>query len=103
VATSNFITLENSVNIIAGQRIKITGSTLNDGEYDVLGVGSILVAKIAVLSGTLQDEAATPVQIEYLSGGMQSIYRPSYSTLEGVTDPESVYNTEFSPKRSLLL
>lgn len=85
-----------------GQKIRITGSGLNDGVYDILGITSALLFQIITFAQSVQNETNQNVTIEWLTGGYYTLNRPAYSTLEGVPH-SSIFNLPFFTPKTMLL
>lgn len=96
IAANNYMIIPLGIDVHAGQKIRITGSNFNDGVHTVMGVGSILVATIVVLDGTVVDESSVSVLIEFLSGVIYELKREVYDAIEGIPDESisSIFNIE---------
>lgn len=111
IAEVSFWTLFNGIVISdaggfrIGQQVRITGSVSNDGVYDVAGFGSLLIAQIVSFTQPIVDEGLVTVTIEWLSGAVHTLERPTFSTLDITPDftTATVFNVAyFTPKRMLL-
>lgn len=107
--TGSNIKLTDSIQMVAGQKIRITGSASNDGEYFVSAVTvvSTLSLQIVTLAATLVDEGPVTVTIEWLEGITYDLKRETYTNQGdpddfGVPSPTTVFNVDLSPKRMLL-
>lgn len=85
-----------------GQKIRITGSGLNDGVYDITGITSLLLFQAVTFAQTVQDETNQNITIEWLTGGYYTLSRPAYTTLEGVPH-DSIFNLPFFTPKAMLL
>lgn len=109
VSSGNYIILPSSIEVVEGQKIRITGSSSNDGEYRILSVATIpfIGAHFATVDGTLTDEGPVPVQIEWLEGITYELIRETYDNQGdpddfGVPDPTTIFNVDLSPKRMIM-
>lgn len=98
-STPGYIILSGAATgLAAGNQIQITGSALNDGIYNVFGVGITIIS----VSGTLVAEGPVNVTITIIRGGVLTLNRPAYTILEGVPN-DTIFNIEkLTPKRMLL-
>lgn len=88
--------------LAVGQKIQITGSGLNDGVYDILGITSAILFQIVTFAQTVQDETNQNITIEWLTGAYYTLNRPAYTTLEGVPH-DSIFNLPFLTPKAMLL
>lgn len=93
--------------IRAGMKIRITGTTLNDGDYTIKDATPWFFGQLIVTDQALVDEAGVNFTIEILEGQYYDLDRSIAITQ--LTDPDvdqeikdSVYNVRLSPKRILL-
>jgi len=94
--------------IRAGMVIRVSGSTLNNGDYSVVGSGTWFFGQLIALGESVVDEdPVAPITIEILEGQYYSLDRSIPITQ--LTDPdvdadlkESVFNVPLTPKRMLL-
>ena len=86
----------------AGQKIRITGSASNDGVYDILSVNFLLAFSVIVFAQTVVDEATVPVTIEWLTGNVYSLNRPTYDTLEGVPT-DTIFNLPYLTPKAMMM
>lgn len=85
-----------------GQKIRITGSTLNDGVYDIIGVNFLLIFSVITFAQSVVDEASVTITIEWLVGDTYLLDRPIYDTLEGVPH-DSIFNLPLLTPKTMLL
>lgn len=107
VAATNIINIPNDVEIRPGQRIRISGSLLNDGIHEISAIGANGVDQTATVAGPLTDEGAVSVFIEFLTGRVYKLKRDTSQAsgdpdIWGAPSPATIFNTDLSPKRKLL-
>lgn len=92
-----FIVLDYSPAFYAGQKIQITGSALNEGQYNIVSVGLLFSKTILFVDGPLVDENG-PVDFNIgILGG--TVYQLDRSTIiqSGVPNPETYFNATLRP------
>lgn len=106
---TNVMLAPDTIEFVAGQKIRITGSVSNDGEYFVTLVAHLFATNknAVVLAGTLVTEGPVSVTIEYLQGITYQPVRATYDNQGdpddfGVPSPTTVFNLDLSPKRMIL-
>lgn len=106
-SSDNSITVPDNIQILAGQRIRITGSAGNDNIYTVDSVQDQVLTKLAILSGgVITTEGPITVLMEWLTGRPYKLKRYTWDnagdpTDFGAPDPTTVFNTDLSPIRKL--
>lgn len=101
VTALNGIIVSNPERFSIGQKIRITGSTLNDGVYDILGVSFLLAFSVITFAQPVVDEASVTITIEWLVGDTYILDRPVYDTLEGVPT-DSIFNLPYLTPKTML-
>lgn len=93
--------------IVAGMKIRITGTASNDGDYTVASATGWFFGQLIVTDQALTDESSVNFNIEILEGQIYELDRTIAITQ--LTDPDvsteikdSVFNVRLSPKRILL-
>ena len=99
---AGYFVITSAEGLEAGQQIQISGSALNDGVYNIESIGSVLVAQIVSLSGTLVAEGPVDVTITILRGGVYALNRPAYDSIEGVPN-DTVFNLPYLTPKTMLL
>lgn len=102
VAAGNYMTNPGGYPFTAGNVVRITGSTNNDFDFPVVGVGPNITQFDTAVPVT--DEAGVNVTVTFLQGGIFKLYRPAFSAISGIPDTmeSSIYNVLLSPKTNLL-
>jgi hypothetical protein len=95
-----------------GQQIRITGTANNDGVYDVIGIGSLIIVQIIFFAQSVVDETDVLGTIEWLKGDVYLLDRPAFDELDLAPDPDNpgefitndtIFNIPLlTPKRMLL-
>ena len=101
LAVFNGMIVSNPERFRAGQKIRITGSTLNDGVYDILSVNFLLLFSVITFAQPVVDEASVTITIEWLVGDSYLLDRPVYDTLEGVPH-DSIFNLPYLTPKTML-
>lgn len=109
IAGTNVMLAPDTVEFVAGQKIRITGSASNDGEYFVTSVSHLFATSknAVVLAGTLVSEGPVSVTLEWLQGITYQPVRETYDNEGdpddfGVPSPTTIFNIDLSPKRMIL-
>lgn len=76
----NAFTITSAEGLVAGQKIRISGSVSNNGEYIIQSIGSIIIAQIVVLDGLITDESSVPIIITIVQGQIYSLDRSVFPT-----------------------
>ncbi len=88
--------------LFKGQRIRISGSDFNNGEYDVVNVSGMILFKLIGLDRPLIAEPSKAITIEVIRGRGYKLRREAYSAVTGLLKPSTAFNIELSPKRAIL-
>lgn len=109
VAAQSWMIFPDTMKLLAGQKIRITGSASNNITAAIISVSDItfISSNVAVLDGVLVDEGPVTVTIEILEGKVYPLLREVYDNQGdpedfGVPSPTTIYNIDLSPKRKLL-
>jgi hypothetical protein len=102
VAAGNYMTNPEGYPYTAGNVVRIAGSTSNNLDFVVVGVGVNIVQFDTPV--TVTDESAATITVTFLQGGSFELNRPVFSDLSGIpeTMESSIYNVLLSPKTNLL-
>lgn len=95
-------TITSAEGLVKGQKIRITGSASNDGEYMIEDIASIVIAQLVVLSGSVIDEAGVSVTITVVEGAVFNLDRSVIPT-SGVPSPLTIFNVRLRPGALLAL
>jgi hypothetical protein len=110
IADLSKMIIPDSVEVVVGQRIRVTGSASNDGEWNIDAVTHVTANNTyeIIISGVnaVQDESSVTVLIEFIRGILYKLKRETYDNEGdpedfGVPDPTSIFNVDLSPKRML--
>lgn len=99
-AFGNFINAALGVKYLKGQRFKLVGSLYNDYTFTILGVANILVAQLIFVDVPVTDEAATVVQLTFLTGQVYSLNR-DIVVESGVPSVSTIFNVALRPSELL--
>lgn len=92
-----FIILDYSSAFHQGQKIQITGSALNDGQYNILTVGNLFGNSILFVDGPLVSETGPlAFNVQILNGAVYQLDR-SIVIESGVPNPETYFNAALRP------
>lgn len=86
-----------------GVTIQVSGTALNNGQYKIIGIGSVLLFNIYYLqeiNNPVQNESGIVATVTFVSGFTLSLDR-SVIPDSGVPDPESIYNVRLRPSEIL--
>lgn len=83
-------------------QITIADATANNGNYTLQSTGYVVANHTLLFTVEPITNATTYATITGSNSEWYRLYRPSYTSISGVTFPASVFNTELSPKRCLL-
>jgi hypothetical protein len=103
IASGNLMTFPVTDNLIAGMRIRITGSAAgNDREYIIQSIADGFIFNTATLDVSVTDEFSADVTIDILSGQIYSLDR-SITVTAGIPDEAktTIFNIPLTPKRLL--
>lgn len=100
---ADFLTLTGAASYLkwfpSGQTFTITGSTINNGTFTVatawVDAGNLIIA----IQENLVDGELVGATVDL---GVYQLDRPAYTSITGVPDPDTIFNTPLSPKRILM-
>jgi len=105
-AADGVIVLDPLIEIVTGQKIRITGSVSNDGEYTVTSFVNIGIVQFVTVAETIVVEASVSILLEFISGFTYNLIRETYDNEAdpddfGVPSPTTIFNIDLSPKRKI--
>ncbi len=90
------------LNIVPTGVMRFTGTVSNNGDKTVATVTPQGDTQLVTFTTAVVSEAAVVATIDFLTNPVYKLNRPAYTVITGVSHPDSMFNVELSPKRSLL-
>lgn len=103
IASGNYIVFPASPRMVVGQKFIITGTANNNETYTVTAVDVLSTTQTVYTDKTITtSEVAVTGTLNWLTGKVVTLYRPAYTAVSGLPHWETAFNTELTPKKSLL-
>jgi hypothetical protein len=97
------IILPASDRIRNGQLIRVSGTVSNNNDFRISNLVELATGALqATVNPAVINEGPLSVNIDILLQAVFDLYRPVYTSITGIPHPGSAFNTELTPKKSLL-